>query len=47
VKLATYNVNGVNGRLEVLLRWMDEAEPDVVLDAPMNSKNCAMSASAL
>lgn len=30
MKLATYNVNGVNGRLEVLLRWLDEAGPDVV-----------------
>lgn len=30
MKLATYNVNGVNGRLEVLLRKLDEAEPDVV-----------------
>jgi exodeoxyribonuclease-3 len=31
VKVATYNVNGVNGRLEVLLRWLEEAEPDVVV----------------
>jgi exodeoxyribonuclease-3 len=30
LKLATYNVNGVNGRLDVLLRWLDEALPDVV-----------------
>ncbi|QSY97806.1 exodeoxyribonuclease III (plasmid) [Rhizobium bangladeshense] len=30
MKLATYNVNGVNGRLDVLLRWLDEAAPDVV-----------------
>jgi exodeoxyribonuclease-3 len=30
VKIATYNVNGVNGRLPVLLRWMKEAEPDIV-----------------
>jgi exodeoxyribonuclease-3 len=30
VKLATYNVNGINGRLEVLMRWLDEAQPDVV-----------------
>jgi exodeoxyribonuclease-3 len=30
VKLATYNVNGINGRLDVLLRWLDEAQPDVV-----------------
>jgi exodeoxyribonuclease III len=30
MKLATFNVNGVNGRLSVLLRWLGEAAPDVV-----------------
>ena len=30
MKIATYNVNGINGRLPVLLRWLDEAAPDVV-----------------
>jgi exodeoxyribonuclease III len=30
VKIATYNVNGVNGRLPVLLRWLKEQRPDVV-----------------
>jgi len=30
VKIATFNVNGVNGRLAVLLRWLAEAEPDIV-----------------
>lgn len=30
MKIATYNVNGVSGRLEVLLRWLAEASPDVV-----------------
>lgn len=30
MKLATYNVNGINGRLPVLLRWLGEARPDVV-----------------
>lgn len=30
MKIATYNVNGVNGRLPVLLRWLAEAAPDVV-----------------
>lgn len=38
MKIATYNVNGVNGRLPVLLRWLKEAVPDVVclqeLEAP-------------
>jgi len=40
MKIATFNVNGVNGRLDVLLRWLDEARPDVVclqeLKAPSN-----------
>lgn len=30
MKIATYNVNGINGRLPVLLRWLKEAKPDVV-----------------
>lgn len=30
MKIATYNVNGVNGRLAVLLRWLEEAVPDIV-----------------
>ena len=30
MKIATFNVNGVNGRLPVLLRWLVEVKPDVV-----------------
>ncbi len=30
MRIATYNVNGINGRLPVLLRWLEEASPDVV-----------------
>lgn len=30
MKIATYNVNGINGRLPVLLRWLNETIPDVV-----------------
>ena len=30
MKIATYNVNGVNGRLPVLLRWLNELRPDIV-----------------
>ncbi len=30
MKIATYNVNGINGRLPVLLRWLDLAKPDIV-----------------
>jgi len=30
LKIATFNVNGVNGRLPSLLKWLAEAAPDVV-----------------
>lgn len=30
MKIATYNINGINGRLPVLLRWLKQARPDVV-----------------
>jgi exodeoxyribonuclease-3 len=30
MKIATYNVNGINGRLPVLLRWLKETVPDIV-----------------
>lgn len=30
MRIATYNVNGINGRLPVLLRWLEETQPDVV-----------------
>ena len=30
MKIATYNVNGINGRLPVLLRWLAESAPDIV-----------------
>src|SRR5918993_1839614 len=30
MRIASYNVNGVNGRLSVLLRWLEETQPDVV-----------------
>lgn len=30
MRIATYNVNGVNGRLPVLLRWLELRQPDVV-----------------
>lgn len=29
MKIATYNVNGINGRLPVLLRWLEESQPDI------------------
>ncbi|MDP3253506.1 MAG: endonuclease/exonuclease/phosphatase family protein [Hydrogenophaga sp.] len=30
MKIATYNINGVNGRLTRLTHWLATAEPDVV-----------------
>lgn len=30
MKIATYNVNGINSRLPVLLKWLKEAQPDIV-----------------
>ncbi len=30
MKIATYNVNGVNGRLEGLIRWLQKDRPDIV-----------------
>ncbi|MFZ0599450.1 MAG: exodeoxyribonuclease III, partial [Flavobacterium sp.] len=41
MKIATYNVNGVNGRINVLLKWLEEATPDIVclqeLKAPQDN----------
>lgn len=30
MKIATYNVNGINGRLPLLLDWLAQTQPDVV-----------------
>ena len=29
MKIATFNVNGVNGRLARLLEWLEESRPDI------------------
>jgi len=39
VKIATYNVNGVNGRLPVLVRWLKEDAPDIVCLQELKSPN--------
>jgi exodeoxyribonuclease-3 len=39
VKIATYNVNGVNGRLPVLLRWLAETAPDIVCLQELKAPN--------
>ncbi len=30
MKIATYNVNSINARLGILLRWLNETQPDIV-----------------
>lgn len=39
MKIATYNVNGVNGRLPVLLRWLKATQPDVVCLQELKAPN--------
>lgn len=39
MKIATYNINGINGRLPVLLRWLKEAKPDVVCLQELKATN--------
>lgn len=50
MRIATYNVNGINARLPVLLRWLEQAKPDVVclqeLKAPQEKIPVAVIAEA-
>ena len=39
MKIATYNVNGVNGRLSVLLRWLEMSKPDIVCLQELKAPN--------
>ena len=39
VKIATYNINGINGRLPNLLRWLAEAKPDIVCLQELKCEN--------
>jgi exodeoxyribonuclease-3 len=47
MKIATYNINGVNGHLPVLLRWLGEAQPDVVCLQELKAPNEKFPAAAL
>ena len=31
MKVATFNINGVKARIETVLNWLDEAQPDVAV----------------
>jgi hypothetical protein len=47
MKIATYNINGINGRLEILLRWLKEAQPDIVCLQELKSENYKFPESAI
>lgn len=47
MKIATYNVNGVNGRLQVLLRWLALEKPDIVCLQELKAPNEKFPAQAI
>jgi len=47
MKLATFNVNGVNGRLPVLLAWLKEQSPDIVCLQELKAEQQNFPAAAL
>jgi exodeoxyribonuclease-3 len=47
VKIATFNINGVNKRLDNLLAWLDRAKPDVVCLQELKSEQGSFPDSAL
>jgi exodeoxyribonuclease-3 len=47
MRIATYNVNGVNGRLANLLGWLEEATPDIVCLQELKSPDDKFPAAAL
>ena len=47
MKIASYNINGINGRIENLLRWLSEAEPDVVCLQELKCENHSFPKQAL
>jgi exodeoxyribonuclease-3 len=47
LKIATYNVNGVNGRLPRLLEWLHETSPDIVCLQELKTDDAKFPAKAL
>ncbi len=47
MKIATYNINGVNKRFDTLLDWIAEAKPDVVCLQELKAETGAFPAEAL
>jgi len=47
VKIATFNINDINKRLENLLAWLAKAKPDVVCLQELKAEQGAFPAQAL
>jgi exodeoxyribonuclease III len=47
VKIATFNINDINKRLQNLLAWLEKAEPDVVCLQELKAEHQAFPAQAL
>jgi bifunctional non-homologous end joining protein LigD len=47
LKIATYNINGINNRLPVLIRWLTEAQPDIVCLQELKCETSAFPKTAL
>jgi exodeoxyribonuclease III len=47
VKIATFNVNGINGRIARLVEWLEEAQPDVACLQELKAPDDKFPAAAL
>ena len=47
MRIAAYNVNGINGRLANLLGWLEEATPDIVCLQELKAPDEKFSAAAI
>ena len=47
MRIATYNVNGINSRLDVVLAWLAEAKPDIVTLQELKSTDDRFPAEAI
>jgi exodeoxyribonuclease-3 len=46
-RIASYNINGINSRLPVLLRWLEDARPEIVLLQELKCTDEAFPAQAI
>ena len=47
LRIASYNINGVNSRLPILLRWLTESQPDIVCLQELKAPDAAFPADEL